>query len=45
MLDRIVSAWRPLLANSDQRRWLNDFADRYVNLAFSDAAWAERSRA
>jgi len=39
-LDQIVTVWEPLLRTDAERRWLNDFADRYLNLELSDGSWA-----
>lgn len=36
-LGHIVATWQPLLETPDQRAWLTDFADRYVNLDLSAA--------
>jgi len=41
-LDQIVGVWEPLLRTDAQRRWLNDFADRYLNLHLSATAWDNR---
>lgn len=41
-LDHIVATWTPLLRTDSQRRWLGDFADRYLNLHLSEAAWLGR---
>lgn len=41
-LDDIVTTWKPLLRNDNQRQWLSDFEDRYLNLQLSDAAWDNR---
>ena len=35
-LSRIVETWRPLLRRAAERRWLGDFADRYVRLELSE---------
>ena len=41
-LDHIVTLWEPLLRTEAERRWLGDFADRYLNLHLSEAAWTAR---
>ena len=41
-LNHIVAAWNLLLHMDAQHRWLSDFADRYLNLHLSEAAWSGR---
>jgi hypothetical protein len=41
-LDHIVTLWEPLLRTEADCRWLGDFADRYLNLHLSEAAWTAR---
>jgi PD-(D/E)XK nuclease superfamily len=41
-LDSIVAVWEPLVHTDTHRRWLRDFADRYLNLHLSEAAWNGR---
>ena len=41
-LGQIVSAWKKLITTPAQRKWLNDFQDRYLNLELSQEAWNQR---
>lgn len=41
-LEHVVAVWEPLLGTDAQARWLGDFADRYLNLELSEAAWTNR---